>query len=378
MILRMLFPVLAMTLLAGCVSSKEAELQEKINRRMFASIHFETPARLKYTLKHNANPNAKDPRGVPVLIRAAAAGKLEHVKVLLENGADINITDPDGETAMFAAASRGDNKMIALLLEKGASPNGKGRNGRSPAMEAARLGHIETLKFLLDRGADINAVDEDTAGLVAYAATAGKNAIEEIKMLEARGIKIDLKNTELLGSPFLRALYFDREETALYLLSRMEDLNKDSRMKQIGKVAVYYAISHYKKRLLKALVDKKLELDYNEPLSFKLAKMTDIIGIYKLAARNDLIERRYTPLMYACIYGHPDMVEYLVNSGANPTIRSNEGQTAEAYAKDRATLEMIKRKTKEWHSVYLEGKKRQRGLVIEKDESVRRSTIFDF
>ena len=105
MMIKLLLPAVAIAFLAGCVSSRQEELQNQMNRRMFASINFDTAARLKYTLKHKADPNAKDPRGVPVLIRAAAAGKLEHVRALLENGADVNAIDPDGETAMFAAAS---------------------------------------------------------------------------------------------------------------------------------------------------------------------------------------------------------------------------------------------------------------------------------
>ena len=146
-------------------------------------------------------------------------------------------------------------------------------------------------------------------------------------------------------------------------------------MKEIGKIAVFYAISHNKLEMVKKLVEKKLVLNYKEPISYKMANLLNVNGIYKLAARNNLINKGYTPLMFACIYGHPEIVEFLIDSGANPFIESMEGQQAADYAKDLATSQMIKRKAEAFHKKQLTDKIEQKGLVIEKDESVKRATI---
>lgn len=374
MITKVILPALAVILLTGCVSTAEQEAKEQNNKRLINALRYPGASRLKYTLDRGGDPNVRDQYGVPALIRAVAAQKMDHVELLLKHGADINALDPDGENALFAAVSTGNVELVELLVKKGASLDVRGKNGKTPAMEAVRLGHARMLKYLLDKGADINAVDNDTAGLDAYAATA-ENGVNLLLYLEARGIKINVNNTNLMGSPFLRALFYDRVKTALFLLPEMKDFNENEEMKQIGKLAVYYAISHNRIDLLKALINKKLELNYNEPFFYKFVKQININGIYKLAARNDIIDKRYTPLMYACIFSRPEMVKLLIESGADPLIENNEGQIAQNYARDRATMDMIKRMTKSRQEQYLK-KKTSNNLIIEQDPDVKRATIF--
>jgi len=375
MIKKILLPSLAHVLFTGCLSTAEKKAIEQNNRRMINSIQYPATARLKYTLDRGADPNLKDQFGVPVLFRAIAAKKMEHAKMLLDRGADIHAVDQDGETVLYAAVATNDIKIVDALIKKGVSVNVSNKIGKTPAMEAARLGYFEMLKFLIDKGADINAVDDNTASLAAYAAAADKNAVKILKYLKSKGIKVDLNNTSLYGSPFLRALFYNRVDTAVTLLSEMQNLDTDDRMKQIGKLAAYYAISHNEIGLLKALIQKKLVLNYNEPLYYKIVNQFKVDGIYKLAARNDVIDKRYTPLMYACIFGRTAMVQLLIDSGANPVIENNEGRIAQDYAKDNATARLIEKKTKEWQSKYLGKKKTQKGLIIDRNNNVKRATV---
>lgn len=376
MIKTILLPSFVLVLLTGCLSTAEKQAIEQNNRRMINSIQYPATARLKYTLDRGADPNLKDQYGVPVLFRAVAAKRMEHLKMLLDHGADLHAVDQDGETVIYAAVATNDIKIVDTLIKKGVSVNVRNKIGKTPAMEAARLGYIDMLKFMIDKGADINAVDDNTASLAAYAASSDKNAMEMLKYLESKGIKIDLDNTSLYGSPFLRALFYNRVDTASRLLPKMQKLDANDRMKQIGKLAAYYAIAHNEIGLLNLLIKRNLELNYNEPLYYKIVNQLKVDGIYKLAARNDVIDKRYTPLMYACIFGRTAMVQLLIDSGANPLVENNEGRIAQDYAKDNATARLIEKKTKEYQSKYLGNKTKQKGLTIEQDKSVRRATIF--
>lgn len=376
MIKTILLPSFVLVLLTGCLSTAEKQAIEQNNRRMINSIQYPATARLKYTLDRGADPNLKDQYGVPVLFRAVAAKRMEHLKMLLDHGADLHAVDQDGETVIYAAVATNDIKIVDTLIRKGVSVNVRNKIGKTPAMEAARLGYIDMLKFMIDKGADINAVDDNTASLAAYAASSDKNAMEMLKYLESKGIKIELDNTSLYGSPFLRALFYNRVDTASRLLPKMQKLDANDRMKQIGKLAAYYAIAHNEIGLLNLLIKRNLELNYNEPLYYKIVNQLKVDGIYKLAARNDVIDKRYTPLMYACIFGRTAMVQLLIDSGANPLVENNEGRIAQDYAKDNATARLIEKKTKEYQSKYLGNKTKQKGLTIEQDKSVRRATIF--
>lgn len=376
MIKRFIVPAVAVMLFSGCVSTEKKEAIELNNRRLIQSLQYPGTARLKYTLDRGADPNFKDQYGVPALIKAVALKQIDHVKMLLARGANVNAVDPDGETAVFAAASTGNVALLELLVKHGAALNIRGKNGKTPAMDAARLGHLEMLKYLLDKGADINAVDKNTAGLAAYAVSSEKNGIAILAFLEKKGLRVDLENTSLLGSPFLRALFFDQVKTALALLPKMQNFDANPRMMKIGRLAAYYAISHNRIELLKAMIKKKLPLNHNEPIYYHIVKQVNVTGIYKLAARNDIIEKRYTPLMYACIFGRVEMVALLIESGANPLIESNEGRIAEDYSKDRDTYRVASKATKEWRQKYLQGK-RKPTLEIRKDTGIKRATVFD-
>jgi hypothetical protein len=149
-------------------------------------------------------------------------------------------------------------------------------------------------------------------------------------------------------------------------------------MRQIGRLAAYYAISHDRIDFLKALIDKKLELDYVEPFTYKAIKFFNVDGVYKLAARNDVINKRYTPLMYACIFGKTEMIQLLLDSGANPIIENNEGMIAQDYAKDHASARVITKATKDWKKKYLLDKRSGKGLIIDKDNNIKRATILGF
>ena len=155
----------------------------------------------------------------------------------------------------------------------------------------------------------------------------------------------------------------------------MQDLDADEEMKEIGRLAVYYAISHNRIDLLKALINKKAVLNYNEPFYYKFIKRINVTGIYKLAARNDVIDKRYTPLMYACIFSRVEMIKLLIASGANPLIENNEGKIAEDYAKDFATTNTIQKLTAKWRKTHLGKKKKPSGLIIRKDKSIQRAHV---
>ena len=128
---KLLFPMFAVVLLTGCVSAEKRKAEELNNKRMINSIQYPNTSRLKYTLDRGANPNLKDAYGVPVLTRAVAAKRAEHVKMLLNRGADVHALDNDGETAVFAAVAANDTAILKLLTSKGASINFKNKNGKT-------------------------------------------------------------------------------------------------------------------------------------------------------------------------------------------------------------------------------------------------------
>ena len=92
--------------------------------------------------------------GSRALIAASLAGSLEIVELLLAHGADPNIqTHHDGYTALHWAARCGRPDIVIALLNKGASLNKGNLYGNTALNLAACNGHTDTVKALLARGA---------------------------------------------------------------------------------------------------------------------------------------------------------------------------------------------------------------------------------
>lgn len=96
------------------------------------------------------------------LIRAAAIGSLEIIRLLVEAGAPVN--DPcecaGAESALWTAVSFGHRDIAEYLIERGADPNAAAFAGATPLHAAVLSGHHDLAGLLLDAGADPERADE--------------------------------------------------------------------------------------------------------------------------------------------------------------------------------------------------------------------------
>jgi len=202
-------------------------------------------------LDRGANPNIKNNGGwSPIYlatdnrnieggdypVRPADMDHLEFIKKLIAKGADVNIrvcgkastatqcngdsTETrtiftmqwlyeDGATPFWRAAQSSDLALMKLLLEHGADPKlstaGSRGGNVSPLAVAAGIGWVEgvtfewsekdnldAIKMLLDLGLDPN--QRDTDGRTALHGAAHKGRNDVIKLLVARGAKLDIKD----------------------------------------------------------------------------------------------------------------------------------------------------------------------------------------
>ncbi|RYF50087.1 MAG: ankyrin repeat domain-containing protein [Cytophagaceae bacterium] len=73
---------------------------------------------MELLLDQGASPNGMEHLpGQSPLVKAAASGKAEQVRILLRYGADCNVRDLYDKTAFQIAKGRGDKKIVALLTQ---------------------------------------------------------------------------------------------------------------------------------------------------------------------------------------------------------------------------------------------------------------------
>jgi len=107
-------------------------------------------------LAKKANPNAVNVFGAMPLTEAARLNDDKLVKMLLEAGAKVDSANPDDETALMLAIKNGSLPMTETLVKAGADVNRIEKfHNQTPLIYAAAGGHISIVKLLLSKDADV-------------------------------------------------------------------------------------------------------------------------------------------------------------------------------------------------------------------------------
>jgi len=234
------------------------------------------------------------------LADAVKHGDAQAVQALLKKKVDVNAPQPDGETALHWAAYRGDAASAAALIHAGANVNAKNRYGVTPLALAADQGSATLLDLLVKAGAKpndpINFVNSAETPLM-HAARSSK--IDAVKLLVAAGADVNAKET------------------------------------WNGQTALMWAAADGDSAMVKTLLDLGADLHAKShagttPFLFAVRK-GDLRSVQEmLAAGADVNEKRSgdfaTPLLIAIINGHADLVDLLLDKGADPNA---EGGTTE-------------------------------------------------
>lgn len=130
--------------------------------------------------------DADEVQRAPALYNAAFSGFTGVIRELLDFGASIDLTDVDLFTPLFAASQNGHLDAVNLLLERGADPSiSTNESGFSPLHISCMCNHIEVAKVLLDAGTDIDKLGngDETPLFIA----AENDCHEVVSMLMERG-----------------------------------------------------------------------------------------------------------------------------------------------------------------------------------------------
>jgi ankyrin repeat protein len=303
-------------------------------------------------LRAGAKPNVANRYGVTPISLAAANANAALVEMLLAAGADANTSLPHGETVLMTAARTGNPEAVKALLMHGANVNAKeDRLGETALMWAAAHNHPEVVRLLIASGAPVDgrstplSYDKDRFGLegvltilprgnwtpLMYAAREG--AVEATRALADAGADLDLTDPEQTTA-LIRAIVNVHYDVAAVLLEHGADPNvaDTSNMAALYAVAEMETIGEIYGRPARQFTDK---LD-----GLGLVKMLLAHGAKPNAQlRTATIQKNHTPgegtlgngatpLMRAAKGGDYRIMQALLDAGADPTIRQNNGATA--------------------------------------------------
>jgi uncharacterized protein len=321
------------------------------------AAHYNDAEAVNLLLKAGANAKAVNRYGSTALSEAVVAGSAATIEALLNAGADAKtITSQAGETVLMTAARAGNADAVRLLLAKGADVNVKETyKGQTALMWAASERHPEVVKLLMAAGADwkVRSVDRETrpprlsaassispiarGGFTALLFAAREGDVESAKAMLDGGVDINYGDIDNTGA--LTVALMNKQFTfANYLIDRGANLNQ---IDAYGRTPVYAAVdirnedwSTLPNRkgedtmsaldVLKIMVDKGANL--NTPLTKPLP------GRSGMDSGDTALNAGSTPLMRAARSGDSAAMRLLLSKGADPKLKTNDGNNIFLFA----------------------------------------------
>ena len=236
-------------------------------------------AALRLLLEAGADPGLASPAGQSALMAAVSSQQVAATALLLEHGG----TTPDQETAALVRANQGRNPALArLLLDAGADATRAGSDGSSPLDHALRYGSAEVVEAYVEAGYPLT---------LAAAARLGEN--ERLASLLDSNVPAH-ETTQHGGAPLQAAIEHQREESVRILLDH--GVSADEPFESWDRRSpLHDAAKPGGRRLVSLLIDHGATLD-----------------------RVDRVGR--TALYHAVTHGAKDIVELLLERGADPNL----------------------------------------------------------
>ncbi|MGE4300950.1 MAG: ankyrin repeat domain-containing protein [Victivallaceae bacterium] len=290
---------------------------------------------VKYIIvKLDADVNAKDPEhGLTALQIAAMKNYTDIAKYLIEKGADVNTRSVTGFTPLHTAAMFGSTQVGEILLEKGADVNAATADSlATPLICAAQNGHSEMVRLLLENGADIKPKN-----------SGGEEALGFAYVTCDRPIWLDIISRGGCISDFGLLLMAQKEsqEVLAAVLKNGSNINAQS---QGGESLLSIVIGRGMTAYAKELIARKAT---PTPAAFIAAIRIGAKELYPtfLASIPDIDAtdaHGTTPLIAAVAVGDLDLVNELLQKGADITICDVDGISAMALAEKTNNPEILR------------------------------------
>lgn len=200
--------------------------------------------------------------------------------------------------ALHVAVRSGNFEEVKHLIAAGAEVNARDALGSTPLLVAAWSGNTEIARFLVTHGADVNAIQPETRSTpLEYAVLTGRPLMLEL-LLKA-GARVDTRYRDNQTVLHLAAAGGNPEIVSPLLTAGADigcaDVN--------GNTALDQAVLHGQAGIVSLLI----------------AHAADVKRVRPLDGRG--------PLHEACIKGFPNLVQPLIDAGADPLQRDGSGQT---------------------------------------------------
>ena len=250
---------------------------------------------------HLPNIDSKTGEGHTPLMVAALCGKLHAVKWFLEKGATVACECNRGWNTLHCAAKGGDTDIISLIHTHLPNIESKTGEGDTPLMVAALCGKLHAVKWFLEKGATVACENNVGWNTLRYAAQGGDTDI--ISLIHTHLPNIESKTGEG-DTPLMVAALCGKLHAVKWFLEKGATVTS---VKSNGWNILHFAAKG------------------SDPDTIDLI-LTHLPDIESKTADGK------TPLIIAVLHGKLQGVKCLLERGANPSAKDNDGQDSLHHA----------------------------------------------
>ena len=274
-------------------------------------------------LREHVNINTQTNDGWTALMIASQNGHTQVVEQLLKEDADVNIQNIEGTTALMKASENGHTQVVEQLLKEHADVNIQIKNGWTALMIASQNGHTHVIEQLLKAHTNVNIQDNDGWTALMIASQNGHTQVVEQLLKEDADVNIQRKK----GVTALMNASANGHTQVVELLTK-ELVDFDVQMKDGSTalmLACHYGDVEVAECLLQSFADPHI-IDYNGSTAFSLAAYNgnrDLVDMLldKAEPTTDDIEKA---VVMSCYGGHPTLITFLSNKHPHLTNAQKE------------------------------------------------------
>ncbi|KAI1125655.1 ankyrin repeat-containing domain protein [Nemania abortiva] len=267
------------------------------------------------------------------LLAACSIGHVSSAARLLARGANANLKTHDGATPLHVAAYCGHVDIVRLLLENGSDLEIRDRDRWTPLVAASHGGHVEAVRLLLDRGAEREVQTEFDPLIIAIY----RGYTQLVKLLIEKGASLCVKSPNGL-SPLVIASDLGHAEIVRLLIANGANPGASSRIGLTTSLLAASSQGHVE--VVEILLDSRADCGTPTKSEQKALRTSvqsdfaDIVGEFLEGFSVETVEPTSgrSLLSYATEYQNADVVEYLLERGADPSLRDKLGRTPLFFA----------------------------------------------
>jgi ankyrin repeat protein len=335
---------------------------------LFIAVKANTPSTVKTLLDAGASLTGRDALGNTALHTAVRSNAPEAMETLLDARINIDAYNLYGQTPLHDAVRLGIYDAQVILVRRGANSEVRDNDGNTPLLLAVRMGNYRAAEHLITAGGDINT--RNNAGDTALHLTVRDERSDLVALLLQNGAQIHSLNADG-ESPFSIALSFhdDRNQTgASRMVSTLLTTDRARIADDEGRSALHIAVQrNMSVAKLEIIVNQggkvnsveregrtplrlAVDMDNWEAARYLVSAGSDVFSIARdnrspaeialgrgapavraVFSGKAIIARDSsgnTILHYAARNGSRDLVNLLLELGADRTIRNTAGESA--------------------------------------------------